>query len=250
MSLDSLNSETYERIRKIPESIISLKKEALKNMVKEGIKFSIETTIIKDLNDKDSLAEILTFVAKTNCNLLTLRPLSLCGNTHYKDFSLGNLISPIEVAHRVSDILDISPNYFESWDKFKIALAQNFSKFPFKLIPTFSLGIAYFYKQKNRLVLFIKEENLKIWTERLNNNTFRPNIDSDIIRLLSVEMSHILFGNPAEIELGKNVARIIIHHICSPETVALNEGGYVANIYYQPKEISITNPVWQGDLTQ
>ncbi|MFH1440441.1 MAG: radical SAM protein [Candidatus Omnitrophota bacterium] len=174
-SFDGFKEKIYEKIRGGKHEY-NLKLTALDNLVKEKIRVSLTTVIIKGINE-DQISKIISY-AYNSRYIIEIAFLCFCLTpTGQKNgFTPDNILSSEEVKKIAAEYLCISEEDFLLWDEFKTNLAVYLGKLksvlPFLPAPVFLNGMIYFKRGANGISPLLNKKELNTLIFALKNNKF------------------------------------------------------------------------------
>lgn len=176
LSFDGFSEDIYGKLRGETERYqYRLKLKALENLKKEkGIAVSFNTTLVRGIND-DQVPLLINYALENNfVNGISFRPLCLQGAEEFAGMTRDNLLSLDEIRSKVSDALGLSPEYFEAWDKAKLAAAAFLKdKCGWLRGPVFLPGKVYLLRRGGKFKPLLELAALKELETALKNKNIR-----------------------------------------------------------------------------
>lgn len=174
-SFDGFKEEIYEKIRGGKHEC-NLKLTALDNLLKEKIKVSLTTVIVKGIND-DQISKIITYANNFRYIIeISLLCFCLTPTGQRSGLTTDNIFSSEEVRKITAEFLGISEEDFLLWDEFKTNLAVYLGKLksvlPFLPAPVFRNGMIYLKRGPNGISPLLNKEELNALIFALKNNKF------------------------------------------------------------------------------
>jgi pyruvate-formate lyase-activating enzyme len=238
-SFDGFKEEIYEKVRGGRHEY-HLKLAALENLVKENIRVSLTSVILKGINE-DQIPEIINYTTKIR-HIIEIAFLCFCLTpTGVRNgFTSENIPSPDEIRSIASETLCLSKEDFLLWDKFKLNFAFYLERlksiFPFFPIPVFHKGMVYLERKQNSTSPLLNKDELNRLFFALRNNKVK-----DLLTILGWKAVKMMVRAPFimpfkehDFYYKQNIFKVSVisplNTYCFSPTAITSFGFYSANI--------------------